>query len=104
VETIMDTAQKLKKDYPWIQTPLVVSAPMRLITLAESAVEVSKAGMYTSLHLSAQRRALMFYFNPIVFAFLFLNDSWNTSSEGQKISSASSSFVAIQTFVLYQSS
>jgi hypothetical protein len=35
---------RLKEDYPWIQTPLVVGAPMRLIALADMAVEVSKAG------------------------------------------------------------
>ncbi|KAF2854802.1 inosine monophosphate dehydrogenase [Plenodomus tracheiphilus IPT5] len=35
---------KLKEDYPWIQTPLIVGAPMRLIALAELAVEISKAG------------------------------------------------------------
>lgn len=40
----MDPLQRLKNDYPWIHTPLIVSAPMRLITLAESATEVSKAG------------------------------------------------------------
>jgi nitronate monooxygenase len=36
--------QILKDDYPWIQTPLVVGAPMRLIALADMAVEISKAG------------------------------------------------------------
>lgn len=41
----MDPIQRLKNDYPWIHTPLIVSAPMRLITLAESASEVSKAGI-----------------------------------------------------------
>jgi hypothetical protein len=40
----MDDIQRLKEDYPWIQTPLVVGAPMRLIALADMAVEVSKAG------------------------------------------------------------
>jgi len=40
----MDDMQRLKEDYPWIQTPLVVGAPMRLIALADMAVEVSKAG------------------------------------------------------------
>ncbi|KAL5121952.1 hypothetical protein ACEQ8H_000168 [Pleosporales sp. CAS-2024a] len=40
----MDKTQKLKEDYPWIQTPLVVGAPMRLIALADMAVEISKAG------------------------------------------------------------
>lgn len=41
---MMDDMQRLKVDYPWIQTPLVVGAPMRLIALADMAVEVSKAG------------------------------------------------------------
>jgi len=41
---MMDDMQRLKEDYPWIQTPLVVGAPMRLIALADMAVEVSKAG------------------------------------------------------------
>ncbi|KAF2280677.1 oxidoreductase 2-nitropropane dioxygenase [Westerdykella ornata] len=36
--------QRIQKDYPWVQTPLVVQAPLRLITFAEIAVEVSKAG------------------------------------------------------------
>lgn len=40
----MDDIQRLAGDYPWVQTPLVVSAPMRLIALADMAVEVSKAG------------------------------------------------------------
>ncbi|KAF2740508.1 inosine monophosphate dehydrogenase [Polyplosphaeria fusca] len=40
----MDHIQRLKKDYPWIQTPVVVGAPMRLIALAEMAVEITKAG------------------------------------------------------------
>jgi hypothetical protein len=40
----MNNIQRLKKDYPWIQTPLVVGAPMRLIALADMAVEISKAG------------------------------------------------------------
>jgi len=42
----MDPINKLKQDYPWIQTPLVVGAPMRLIALADMAVEISKAGKY----------------------------------------------------------
>jgi hypothetical protein len=41
----MEGVQRLKTDYPWIRTPLVVGAPMRLIALADMAVEVSKAGM-----------------------------------------------------------
>lgn len=40
----MDQNTRLKNDYPWIQTPLIVGAPMRLIALAEMAVEISKAG------------------------------------------------------------
>ncbi|KAF2196234.1 inosine monophosphate dehydrogenase [Delitschia confertaspora ATCC 74209] len=40
----MDATERLKKDYPWIQTPLIVQAPMRLISLAPLAVEVWKAG------------------------------------------------------------
>ena len=51
-EEDMDDIQRLKEDYPWIQTPLVVGAPMRLIALADMAVEVSKAGK------SYEKRAL----------------------------------------------
>ncbi|KAF2474592.1 inosine monophosphate dehydrogenase, partial [Lindgomyces ingoldianus] len=40
----MDAIQRVKRDYPWIQTPLIVGAPMRLIALAELAVEISRAG------------------------------------------------------------
>ncbi|KAF9692589.1 hypothetical protein EKO04_009668 [Ascochyta lentis] len=40
----MDSLQRLKTDYPWIQTPLIIGAPMRLIALADLAVEISKAG------------------------------------------------------------
>lgn len=40
-------AAQLVKDYPWIQAPLVVGAPMRLIALAPLAVEISKAGILT---------------------------------------------------------
>ncbi|KAF3041244.1 hypothetical protein E8E11_004974 [Didymella keratinophila] len=40
----MDPVQRLKTDYPWTQTPLVVGAPMRLIALADLAVAISKAG------------------------------------------------------------
>lgn len=42
----MESIQKLKTEYPWIQTPLVVGAPMRLIALADLAVAISKAGTY----------------------------------------------------------
>jgi len=45
----MNDIQRLKKDYPWIQTPLVIGAPMRLIALADMAVEISKAGMHMPL-------------------------------------------------------
>lgn len=45
-ENTMNNIQRVKKDYPWVQTPLVVGAPMRLIALADMAVEISKAGMY----------------------------------------------------------
>jgi hypothetical protein len=40
----MNAIQRLKSDYPWIHTPLVVGAPMRLIALADLAVTISKAG------------------------------------------------------------
>lgn len=43
----MQHIQRLKQDYPWIQTPLVVGAPMRLIALADLAVEISKAGSFS---------------------------------------------------------
>lgn len=46
----MAGVQSLKKDYPWIQAPLVVGAPMRLIALADLAVEISKAGMPEIVH------------------------------------------------------
>ncbi|USP75338.1 inosine monophosphate dehydrogenase [Curvularia clavata] len=39
----MNPVQELKQDYPWVEHPLVVGAPMRLISLAEMAVDVSKA-------------------------------------------------------------
>jgi hypothetical protein len=40
----METARQLEEDYPWTQAPLIVGAPMRLIALADMAVEISKAG------------------------------------------------------------
>ncbi|KAF1953904.1 inosine monophosphate dehydrogenase [Byssothecium circinans] len=40
----MEDIQKLKRDYPWIKTPLIIGAPMRLIALADLAVEITKAG------------------------------------------------------------
>ncbi|KAF2015887.1 inosine monophosphate dehydrogenase [Aaosphaeria arxii CBS 175.79] len=40
----MSSLQRLQSLYPWIKTPLVVGAPMRLIALADMAVELSKAG------------------------------------------------------------
>jgi hypothetical protein len=52
----MSQAQRLKSDYPWIQTPLIVGAPMRLIALADLAVEISKAGTrrpFLHIHLSS---------------------------------------------------
>ena len=42
----MTSIQRLKNDYPWIQTPLIIGAPMRLIALADLAVEISKAGTH----------------------------------------------------------
>jgi nitronate monooxygenase len=45
----MQPIQRLKEDYPWIRTPLVVGAPMRLIALGDLAVEISRAGVYTLL-------------------------------------------------------
>lgn len=40
----MADIEKIKADYPWVRTPLIVGAPMRLIALAELAVEISAAG------------------------------------------------------------
>jgi nitronate monooxygenase len=34
----------LRRDYPWIQTPIVVGAPMRLVALSKLACEISNAG------------------------------------------------------------
>lgn len=34
----------IQSDYPWTQNPLIISAPMRLISLAPLAVAVSRAG------------------------------------------------------------
>ncbi|KAL8688955.1 MAG: hypothetical protein Q9218_005259 [Villophora microphyllina] len=34
----------LLSDYPWVKTPIIISAPMRLISLAPLAVAVSQAG------------------------------------------------------------
>lgn len=45
----MKDLQRLKNDYPWAQTPLVIGAPMRLIALADMAVEISKAGKTISV-------------------------------------------------------
>lgn len=51
----MSPPKELKQNYPWVKYPLVVGAPMRLISLAELAVEVSKAREFShrnrSLHL-----------------------------------------------------
>jgi hypothetical protein len=66
----MESSEKLKEQYPWIQTPLVVSAPMRLITLAESAVEVSKAGMrITYIHSYARSSILRGLFSSLAYSF-----------------------------------
>ena len=46
----MTSIKKLKHDYPWIQTPLIVGAPMRLIALADLAVAISKAGTIHAAH------------------------------------------------------
>lgn len=35
---------QLQRDYPWIHSPLVVGAPMRLIALSKLACEISNAG------------------------------------------------------------
>jgi hypothetical protein len=43
----MSGIQKLKAIYPWIQTPFIVGAPMRLISLADLAVSISRAGKQT---------------------------------------------------------
>ena len=34
----------LQKDYPWTKAPIIIGAPMRLISLAPLAVAISKAG------------------------------------------------------------
>ncbi|KAL9025220.1 MAG: hypothetical protein Q9196_005919 [Gyalolechia fulgens] len=34
----------LQRDYPWVKNPVIISAPMRLISLAPLAVAVSRAG------------------------------------------------------------
>jgi nitronate monooxygenase len=39
-----DHPQTLKGEYPWTSTPLIASAPMRLISTAPLAVAVSRAG------------------------------------------------------------
>ena len=59
----MDDVARLRADYPWTRTPLVVSAPMRLIALADMAVEVSNAGKVLSISSSSratQSRILIF--------------------------------------------
>jgi hypothetical protein len=75
----MENMQSLKKDYPWIQTPLVVGAPMRLIALADMAVEISKAGRYAhAYHLFPVFPSLttsrVYFFNPraIVYPLYFI--------------------------------
>jgi hypothetical protein len=52
--------EQLRKDYPWIHTPLVVGAPMRLIALADMAVQISNAGtLFGSLRTRASLRTNM---------------------------------------------
>jgi nitronate monooxygenase len=43
-KTSLKMSRPLKEIYPWTKSPLITSAPMRLIALAELSVEVSKAG------------------------------------------------------------
>lgn len=40
----MEQIKRLQADYPWTKAPLVSCGPMRLIALADLAVEVSRAG------------------------------------------------------------
>lgn len=40
----MSISAAFRASYPWIQAPLIVSAPMRLVAFAPLAVEVSRAG------------------------------------------------------------
>ncbi|KAK4500117.1 hypothetical protein PRZ48_008303 [Zasmidium cellare] len=40
----MEPLKRLQADYPWTKSPLVSCGPMRLIALADLAVEVSRAG------------------------------------------------------------
>ncbi|OCL12279.1 putative oxidoreductase [Glonium stellatum] len=40
----MALANRLRKDYAWVKTPLIIGAPMRLISLAPLAVRISRAG------------------------------------------------------------
>jgi hypothetical protein len=47
----MNKIHKLKQVYPWIQTPLVVGAPMRLISFADLAVSISRAGKFEVMSL-----------------------------------------------------
>ncbi|KAF1945410.1 oxidoreductase 2-nitropropane dioxygenase [Clathrospora elynae] len=61
-EKKMSDVQRLKQDYPWIQTPLVVGAPMRLIALADLAVEVSKAGGIGFIGAGTDTSSLSTYF------------------------------------------
>lgn len=43
-KSIMEPFKRLQQDYPWTKSPLVSCGPMRLIALADLAVEVSRAG------------------------------------------------------------
>lgn len=40
----MEQIKRLQADYPWTKAPLVSCGPMRLVALADLAVEVSRAG------------------------------------------------------------
>lgn len=44
IELEMEPIKRLQTDYPWAKIPLVSCGPMRLIALADLAVEVSRAG------------------------------------------------------------
>jgi hypothetical protein len=62
---IMNDKQRLKNDYPWIQTPVVVGAPMRLIALADMAVEISKAGAHALMSTPSQRRVFALHLSQL---------------------------------------
>ena len=72
----MNRIHKLKQVYPWVQTPLVVGAPMRLISLADLAVSISRAGKFEVMSFPP------FYviFDALSFSSLF-NNEFNSSSQ-----------------------